>query len=389
MEVDVDKYDSKDLWREVIPHRYSVKLGPIDSFEDFLVIWEREQGLKRVQIRNNLYQDSDHFISFEEPVFTIYPGANYEYHTDQYRFYYTSLTTPKSVFDYDINSRTRRLIKQDEVLGGFDSNNYQSERLFAPNDKISVPISLVYKKGLKKNGSNPTLLYGYGAYGITIDPSFNSERLLLLDRGFVFGIAHIRGGSYLGRQWYNDGKLLKKKNSFEDFIAAAKHLINEKYTSPDHLAIMGASAGGLLMGAVANMAPDLFRAIIADVPFVDVVNTILDPSLPLTLIEYDEWGNPNEKVFFDYILSYSPYDNVQEKEYPAMLVTAGLNDPRVSYWEPAKWVSKLRYLKKDNRLLLLKTNMTQGHGGASGRYDNLKQVAFKFAFIMYQLGVPF
>ena len=369
-------------WQTVIPANEKVMLESIEPFKDFIAVLERDNGQKKIHI---LPQNGTpaYDIDFKEPVFTVSFTGNKEYATDKLRFNYQSLITPSSVYDYNMRLKTRELKKRQEVLGGYDPANYTMERLWAKaKDGTAIPISVVFRKGLKKNGSNPTLLYGYGAYGITIDPYFSSNRFSLIDRGFIYAIAHVRGGGALGRQWYEDGKLLKKKNTFTDFISCAEYLIGQKYTDPEHLAIMGGSAGGLLMGAVTNMRPDLFKAVIAHVPFVDVLNTMLDPTLPLTVIEYDEWGNPHIEKYYWYIKSYSPYDNVQPKEYPNMLVTAGLNDPRVSYWEPAKWVAKLRALKTDNHLLLLKTNMGAGHSGASGRYDYLKEVALDYAFLI-------
>jgi oligopeptidase B len=327
-------------------------------------------------------------VAFPEPVYTVRQGRNPEFNTTTLRFNYASLVTPMSVFDYEMDARTRELKKQDEVLGGYDPFLYESERIFAKAaDGTPVPISIVYKKGLTRDGGNPLLLYGYGSYGINSDPYFSSNRLSLLDRGFIYAIAHIRGGEEMGRTWYEKGKLLHKKNTFTDFIVCAENLIAEKYTASDKLVIQGGSAGGLLMGAVTNMRPELFEIVIAKVPFVDVVNTMLDASIPLTVIEYDEWGNPNEKKFYDYIKSYSPYDNIEAKAYPHILVTAGLNDPRVHYWEPAKWTAKLRTLKTGDNRLLLKTEMGAGHGGPSGRYDYLKEMAFEYAFIFDLLGI--
>ena len=374
-------------WKEMIPHRESVKLDGVDAFENHLVIYEREQGLRKMRIRN-MATGEIRPVDFPEPVYTFMQAPNPEFRTGLLRFNYSSLVTPRSVFDYDMNTGTRDLKKQYEVLGGYDPANYQSERIFAKApDGALVPISLVYKKGMVRNGGNPLLLYGYGSYGISIDPSFASDRLSLLDRGFIYAIAHIRGGGDMGRYWYDDGKLLHKKNTFTDFIACAEHLIAQKYTSSSRLVIYGASAGGLLMGAVSNMRPDLFKVVVAKVPFVDVVNTMLDESLPLTVTEFEEWGNPKEKNYYDYIRSYSPYDNVASKAYPDMLVTSGLNDPRVSFWEPAKWVARLRRVKTGGNLLLLKTNMGAGHGGASGRYERLRETAFEYAFILHALGM--
>jgi len=378
---------SKENWLEVIPHRESVKIDDIDLFKDHLVVYERENGLKKIRI-SNLTDNQVHYVEFLEPVYTFWQAKNPDFNTNQLRFNYTSLVVPRSVFDYDMDTRTRELKKQYEVLGGYDPSTYQSERIFAKaKDGTMVPISLVYKKGKVKDGKNPLFLYGYGAYGSSSEPYFSSNRLSLLDRGFIYAIAHVRGGGEMGRYWYEDGKLLKKRNTFTDFIACVEHLIAEEYTSRDKLVISGVSAGGLLMGAVTNIRPDLFKAVIAEVPFVDVINTMLDPSIPLTVIEYEEWGNPNQKEYYDYINSYSPYDNVEVKDYPNILITAGLNDPRVAYWEPAKWTAKLRALKTDNNLLLLKTNMGAGHGGASGRYDYLKEIAFDYAFIFNVLGI--
>jgi oligopeptidase B len=325
-------------------------------------------------------------VEFPEPVYSASIGENAEYDTKLLRFNYTSLVTPSSVFDYDMETRVPELKKQQEVPG-YDPSQYTSERLFAtaPNG-VKVPISLVYKKELARDGKAPMLLYGYGSYGISMDPGFSSDRVSLLDRGFVYAIAHIRGGADMGKLWHEDGRMLKKKNTFTDFIASAEHLIAEKYTSADRLAIMGGSAGGLLMGAVVNLRPDLFAAVVAMVPFVDTLNTGLDASLPLTVGEYEEFGNPQEKQYYDYIKSYSPYENVEAKPYPKILITAGLNDPRVSYWEPAKWAAKLRVLKTDDHLLLLKTEMGSGHFGSSGRYERIKEIAFNYAFILSALG---
>ncbi|MFQ6113017.1 MAG: S9 family peptidase, partial [bacterium] len=355
MEVSV-KNPSKKYWREVLPHRKSVKIDDIEAFKNHLVLYERENGLKKIRITNLTNQDV-HYVEFPEPVYTYRPGRNPDFNTNILRFNYTSLVTPRSVFDYNMDDKTRELKKQYEVLGDYDPSEYQSERIFAEaSDGTRIAISLVYRKGMVKDGNNPLYLYGYGSYGASIDPNFNSNRLSLLDRGFIYAIAHIRGGGEMGRYWYDQGKLLQKKNTFTDFIACAEHLIAEKYTSKDKLVIRGGSAGGLLMGAVTNMRPDLFKVVIAKVPFVDVVNTMLDASIPLTVIEYEEWGNPNEKEYYDYIKSYSPYDNVEAKAYPNMLITAGLSDPRVQYWEPAKWTAKLRAMKTDDNILLLKTN---------------------------------
>jgi oligopeptidase B len=373
---------AKDNWQEVIPHSDSVRLEDIEAFENHLVVYERENGLKKMRIMNMKNSES-HYVDFPEPVYTFEEGENPNYKTNILRFSYTSLVTPNSVFDYNMDSKKRELKKQQEIPSGYDPSLYQSERIFAKTtDGILVPISIVYKKGMVKDGKNPLFLYGYGSYGISSDPSFGTNRISLLDRGFIYAIAHIRGGEEMGRYWYEQGKLLNKKNTFTDFIACAEHLIAEKYTSSDKLSIYGGSAGGLLLGAVTNMRPDLFKVVVAEVPFVDVINTMLDDSLPLTVTEYEEWGNPNDKQYYDYMKSYSPYDNVTAKNYPNILITTSLFDPRVQYWEPAKWVAKLRALKTGKNMLLLKINMKAGHGGASGRYDYLKEIAFMYAFIL-------
>lgn len=381
------KHTAKKYWQEVIPARKTVKLEQIELFKDYLVVFERDNGLEKIRV-TDLSGNKTHFVPFEEPLYAIHPTGNPEFNTRVLRFAYSSLITPESIYDYDMATGERQLMKRQEVLGGYDPANYRMERIWATApDGVKVPMSIVYKKGLKKNGENPTYLYGYGSYGVTIEPRFSSNRFSLIDRGFVYAIAHIRGGGMLGRPWYEDGKLLKKKNTFTDFIACAEHLIKQKYTRPEKIAIAGGSAGGLLMGAVVNMRPDLFKAMIAHVPFVDVLNTMLDPTIPLTVIEYDEWGNPNIKEYYDYIKSYSPYDNVTAQNYPHMLITAGLNDPRVQYWEPAKWTAKLRATKTDQNLLILKTNMGAGHMGQSGRYDYLKEIAFDYAFILDRLNI--
>ena len=381
------KDPSRANWKEVMAARPDATIEGVTAFKDELVTEERDRGLIKIRIQN-FSTGNTHYIEFTEPVYTASIGANAEYDTKLLRFNYTSLVTPNSVFDYNMATRERELRKQQPVLGGYDPTKYQSERIYATApDGVKVPISLVYRKGLVQNGRAPMLLYGYGAYGISMDPTFSSDRLSLLDRGLIYAIAHIRGGADLGKPWHEDGRILKKKSTFTDFIACAEYLIAEQYTSSDRLAIMGGSAGGLLMGAVTNMRPDLFAVVVAKVPFVDALNTMLDASLPLTVGEYEEWGNPNEKQFYDYIKSYAPYENVAPKDYPTMLVTAGLNDPRVSYWEPAKWTAKLRAMKKDNHLLLLKTNMGSGHFGSSGRYEYIKETAFDYAFLLDALGV--
>ncbi|MDQ3137259.1 MAG: S9 family peptidase [Gemmatimonadota bacterium] len=379
---------SRDHWTEILAHRPEVKVDSSDAFAEHLVIHEREAGLKQIRILN-LKSGADHLVAFPEPVYTVHQHENPEFDSALLRFTYTSMVTPASVVEYDMAERSWTVRKQTPVLGGYDPARYRSERLFATApDGSRVPISLVYQLPFERpGGPRPLLLNGYGAYGVSYDPAFSSSSLSLLDRGFVVAIAHVRGGEELGRAWYEGGKLLNKPNSFLDFIAAAEHLIAEGYTSPDRLTISGGSAGGLLMGAVTNLRPELFRAVLAEVPFVDVVNTMLDASLPLTVIEYDEWGNPNDPEYYRSMRSYSPYDNVRVQPYPHMLITAGLNDPRVAYWEPAKFTARLRARKTDSNRLLLKTNMGAGHGGASGRWDYLREVAFKYAFVLDVLGI--
>jgi oligopeptidase B len=377
---------SRDHWVEVLPHRPEVKLDATDAFREHLVVYERAAGLTQIRIID-LINRGECLIPFPEPVYTVRAHANPEFDTTVLRFTYTSLVTPSSVVEYDLARHTWTVRKQTEVRG-YDPSHYRSDRIFATAaDGVQVPISLVYRQPLHLDGSRPVLLSGYGAYGLSYDPTFSSNTLSLLDRGFVVGIAHVRGGEELGRAWYEGGRRLNKRTSFTDFIAAAEHLIQQGYTDPARLVINGGSAGGLLIGAVTNLRPDLFRAVLAEVPFVDVVNTMLDASLPLTVIEYDEWGNPNDPTAYSYIRSYSPYDNVDAKEYPHMLITAGLNDPRVAYWEPAKWTAKLRASKTDSNRLLLRISMGAGHGGASGRYDFLREVAFKYAFMLDVLGM--
>jgi oligopeptidase B len=378
---------SRPNWQDFLPARDRVTVESVHAFRDYLAIEERDRGLTQIRV-HHFPDESARCIEFPEPVYSAGLGANAEFDTRILRFHYTSLVTPACVFDYDMETRQRELKKQQEVLGGYDPTQYKSERVYAKApDGAEMPISIVYRKDFKRDGSTPLLLYGYGSYGISIDPTFSSDRLSLLERGVAYAIAHIRGGGDLGKPWHEAGRMLGKKNTFTDFIAAAEYLIAEKYTSPDRLAIMGGSAGGLLMGAVTNLRPDLFAAVVANVPFVDALNTELDASLPLTVGEWEEWGNPAQKEYYDYIKSYAPYENVDGKEYPQILVTAGLNDPRVSYWEPAKWVAKLRALKKDQRLLLLKTEMGSGHFGPSGRYERWKETAFNYAFILHALGI--
>lgn len=377
----------KANWETVLPHREDVLLEGVSAFAQHLVIHERQAGLPTIQIRH-VKTGEFHYISLPDPTYSVGEGANAEFHTNIFRFNYTSMITPWSVFDYNMDTQERELRKETPVLGGYDRSVYTSDRLMAPApDGTLIPISIVYKKGIERTGNNPLLLMGYGSYGYSYDPGFSSNRLSLLERGVVVAIGHIRGGSELGRRWYEEGKFLHKKNTFTDFIACAEALIAQGWTSPQHLAIMGGSAGGLLMGAVVNERPDLFHAVVADVPFVDVVTTILDDDLPLSVMEREEWGDPNDPIFYEYMKSYSPYDNVIAKDYPNLLIIAGLNDSRVAYWEPAKWTAKLRALKTDTRVLLLKTNMGAGHGGASGRYESLKEIAFEYAFLLDQWGL--
>ncbi|MEO6283840.1 MAG: S9 family peptidase [Dyadobacter sp.] len=374
-------------WKEVIPNRKDVLLEGIDVFKDYLVITERKNGLLQLRIRD-LKSKAEHYVDFGEPAYTAYTGSNPEYNTKTLRYVYTSLTTPNSVYDYGMDSKAKELKKRQEVVGGYNPEEYVTERLYATSrDGVKVPISLVYKKGTEKSAETPLLLYAYGSYGNSIDAGFSSTRLSLLNRGFIYAIAHVRGGQEMGRQWYEDGKLFKKKNTFFDFIDCAEYLVKEKYTSSAHLFAEGGSAGGLLMGAISNLRPDLWRGIIADVPFVDVVTTMLDESIPLTTNEFDEWGNPKSKESYTYMKSYSPYDNVERKAYPNMLVTTGLHDSQVQYFEPAKWVARLRTHKTDKNVLLLKTNMEAGHGGASGRFEYLKEVALQFAFMFALEGI--
>ena len=373
-------------WKEFVAHRPAVKIDGVDLFVDHAVLSEWENGLEQIEIVN-FKNNQRHRIVFPEPVYAAGLGANREFNTTVLRYNYQSLVTPSSVFDYDLNTRKGTLMKQTEVPGGFDKANYKSERLFATAaDGTKIPMSVVYRQGTKLDGSAPILLYAYGSYGIPIPPGFSAGRLALLDRGVIYVIAHIRGGGELGEPWRDAGRMMKKMNTFTDFIACAEHLVKQKYTSSDRLVIQGGSAGGLLMGAVINMRPDLFKAVVAQVPFVDVLNTMLDASLPLTTSEYIEWGNPNEKAAYDYMKQYSPYDNIAKKNYPAMLVKVSLNDSQVPYWEGTKLVAKLRELKTDHNPLLLKANMGAGHGGASGRYDAIHETAFDYAFMLWQMG---
>ncbi|MEB3231978.1 MAG: S9 family peptidase [Leptolyngbyaceae bacterium] len=377
----------KAHWQTVLPHRPDVLLEDIDVFADHLVRYERQMGLPTIWVQSlptaTEPTPNARRISFPEPTYAVHAGTMAEFQSHILRFSYTSMVTPSSVFDYDMVSHERQLKKETPVLGGYDRSQYVSEWLMAPaSDGTAVPISLVYKKGTQRDGTNPLFLTGYGSYGYAYPVTFSSQRLSLLDRGVVCAIAHVRGGGEMGRPWYEDGKFLHKKNTFTDFIACAEYLMAEQWTCREKLVISGGSAGGLLIGAVLNMRPDLFKGAIAAVPFVDVVTTILDPSLPLSVLEWEEWGNPNDPEFYDYMKSYSPYDNVKAQDYPHLLITAGLNDPRVSYWEPAKWTAKLRSMKTDNNRLMLKTNMDAGHGGASGRYGRLKEKALDYAFVL-------
>jgi oligopeptidase B len=386
METPVNK-TGKENWIEIIPHRDDALIEDFELFRDYLVIDERIKGLTQLRIIN-MRNGNEHYIDFGEQAYTSWISTNPEFNTEILRFGYSSLTTPNSTYDYNMRTKEKKLMKQQEVLGDFNHENYISERLFAPaDDGTQIPVSLVYRKGIDKSGNNPLLLYGYGSYGITSEPAFSSVILSLLDRGFIYAIAHVRGEQILGRKWYEDGKLLKKRNTFTDFNNCAEYLIRENYTDTGRLFAMGGSAGGLLIGAIINMKPELYRAVIASVPFVDIVTTMLDESIPLTTAEYDEWGNPNQKEYYNYMLSYSPYDNVRPVNYPAILVTTGLHDSQVQYWEPAKWVAKLREIKKDNNLLLLYTNMDTGHSGATGRFKRYKETALEYAFLLKQLGI--
>lgn len=378
---------AKSNWKEVIAHRDDVLLNSIEIFRDYLVVQERSNALTHLRVINQKTKE-EHYVNFGEPAYVVFPSINTEFNTQVLRYGYSSLTTPNSTYDYDMGTRESKLMKQQEVVGGHDPSAYATERIFVEaRDGTQVPVSLVYKKDkLRKDGTMPLVLYAYGSYGSSTDPWFNSSRLSLLDRGFVWAIAHIRGGQEMGRQWYEDGKMFKKKNTFNDFVDCARYLISENYTSPAHLYAIGGSAGGLLMGAVVNQAPELFNGVIAAVPFVDVVSTMMDESIPLTTNEFDEWGNPKNLESYEYMLSYSPYDQVEEKAYPNMLVTTGLFDSQVQYWEPAKWVAKLRDKKTDQNLLMMHTNMEAGHGGASGRFKRYREIALEYAFFLKMEG---
>lgn len=374
-------------WQEVVAHHDDVLLEDFELFANHLVLTERREGLNQLRIMP-WSGGEEHYLDFGEPAYDASPTANYQFDTNVLRYRYTSLTTPESTFDYDMVTHEKTLLKEQEVLGGFDRRNYVTERLHAPaRDGRQIPISIVYRQGTPKDGSHPLLLYGYGSYGASIDARFDSSRLSLLDRGFLFAIAHVRGSQTLGRQWYEDGKLFKKKNTFTDFIDAAEYLIAEGYSRQDRLFAEGRSAGGLLMGAIYNMRPDLWKGIVAGVPFVDVVTTMLEPDIPLTTGEYDEWGDPNDKAYYEYMLSYSPYDNVEAVAHPNLLVTTALHDSQVQYWEPAKWVAKLRVLDTGDNLILLQTNMDAGHGGASGRFKRHRETALQYAFLLDLMGI--
>jgi oligopeptidase B len=379
---------AKEHWQEVIPHRHDVLLQEFEIFKDHLVVSERKSGL--IEMRVMPWDSSEeHYLDFEEPAYLASFGKNPEFDTRVLRYVYTSMTTPPSTYDYNMVTQEKELLKQEEVLGGFDRADYVTERLYAPaRDGVKVPVSVVYRKDTSIDGRAPLLLYAYGSYGSSLNASFNSSRLSLLDRGFVYAIAHVRGGQEMGRQWYEEGRLEKKKNTFTDFIDCAEYLIARKYADPERTFALGGSAGGLLMGAVVNMRPNLFKGLVVHVPFVDALTTMLDESIPLTTSEYDEWGDPNKKKYYDYILSYSPYDNVEAKDYPHLLVTTGLHDSQVQYWEPAKWVAKLRAVKTDKNRLILKTNMEAGHSGASGRFKRYRETALDYAFLLDLASIP-
>jgi len=379
---------AKENWTDLLPHNPDIYIEGMELFKNYFVVEERSNGLTQMRVQR-WDLNEPRFIDFGEETYTAYLGTNPDFNSDVLRYGYTSLTTPNSVIDYHMGTNQKTVLKEQEVVGGYDKTQYASQRIWATAaDGKKVAISLVYKKDMKKDFGNPLLLYGYGSYGVTIDPTFSSTRLSLLDRGFVFAIAHIRGGQYLGRDWYEDGKFLNKKNTFTDFIACAEHLVAQKYTTKAQLFAEGGSAGGLLIGAVVNLRPDLFTGVIAAVPFVDVVTTMLDESIPLTTGEYDEWGNPNDKTYYDYMLSYSPYDQVKKADYPAMLITTGLHDSQVQYWEPAKWIAKLRdYRTNKDKPLLMFCNMETGHGGASGRFEVYKETAMEYAFLLDLVGI--
>jgi oligopeptidase B len=375
-------------WIDVIPHRDDTLLEDISIFKDYLVLEERSNGLNKIRIKR--WDDADdYYLPFDEETYSVGVYGNPEFDTEIIRYNYNSFTTPSSVIDFNMSDKSKEIKKEQEVLGGnFDKSNYTSERIWTEaRDGKKVAVSIVRRKDTKLSKDTPLLLYAYGSYGSTVSDRFSTTRLSLLDRGFVYGIAHIRGSQYLGRQWYEDGKLFEKMNTFTDYIDASNGLIEKGFTSADHLYALGGSAGGLLMGAVVNMSPELYNGVLAAVPFVDVMTTMLDESIPLTTSEYDEWGNPNEKEYYDYMLSYSPYDQVKAQNYPNMLVTTGLHDSQVQYYEPAKWVAKIREYKTDNNVLLMQTNMDAGHGGASGRFNALKETARDYAFFLDLEGI--
>jgi oligopeptidase B len=375
-------------WQEVVPHRSDVMLDDIDFYKKFYVLFEREKGLPQIRV-TDLQTGKSRHIEFPEPAYTVYAGANREYDTTKFRYRYQSFITPPSVFDYDVARAASTLLKEWEIPGGYDRTRYQVERIFATaSDGVKIPISVAHLKGAKLDGKGPIYLTGYGSYGAPYDISFDSPIFSMVDRGVVVAVAHIRGGGEMGKAWHDDGRMMHKKNTFTDFIASAEYLLTQGYGSKDRLVIEGRSAGGLLMGAVLNMRPDLFRAALVGVPFVDVMNTMLDESIPLTVSEFEEWGNPKEKPAFDYMITYSPYDNIAAKAYPNMLVRTSFNDSQVGYWEPAKYVAKMRALRTDHNTLILKTNMDPaGHGGASGRYDRLHETAFDYAYFLTQMGI--
>lgn len=387
MEVKEGKTADLTAWKEVIPHRPEVLLEGIEVFKNHMVVQERKEGLINLKIINQSTKN-EYFLDFGEPAYDAYIGTNPEFDTQTLRFGYNSMTTPSSTFDYNMDTKSKVLMKEQEILGGFDKNNYKTERIFVTTrDGAKVPVSIVYHKDTKIDGTAPLLQYAYGSYGASMDASFSSNRLSLLNRGFVYALCHIRGGQEMGRNWYDDGKMFKKKNTFNDFVDCSKFLISHHFAHKEKLFAMGGSAGGLLMGAVINQAPELYKGVVAAVPFVDVVTTMLDETIPLTTGEFEEWGNPKNKDSYDYMLSYSPYDNVEAKSYPNMLVTTGLHDSQVQYWEPAKWVLKLREMKKDDNLLLMHTNMTAGHGGASGRFSQLREIAMEYVFLLDLAGI--
>ncbi|MBA3298025.1 MAG: S9 family peptidase, partial [Acidobacteria bacterium] len=377
---------SEKNWNTFIAHNPAIKIDGLSFFRNHLVVSERERGLNYLRVID-MPSKTSHRVATDEPDYAMSMGTNLEFDTTAIRYGYQSMVTPSSVYEYDLNTKERRLLKRQDVLGGYDPSAYEAKRVWATaRDGTLVPVSLVHKKGIKLDGRAPMLLYAYGSYGASMAPTFSSSRLSLLDRGAIYGIAYIRGGGELGEEWREQGRMMQKMNTFNDFIDCAEYLVKNRYTASDRLVIQGGSAGGLLMGTVANMRPDLFKAVVAQVPFVDVMNTMLDATLPLTTSEYIEWGNPNEKAAFDYMMTYSPYDNVKAQSYPAMLLQASLNDSQVPYWEAAKFAAKLRRLATGPSPILLKTNMGAGHGGASGRYDALRETAFIYSFILWQMG---